>query len=773
MVRYHWWERPVRGAGRTHKYCRILGNPQGADMAEKKRTGVTMKELTPVYPGEPTAPAGTPNIVLIVFDDTGFADFGCYGSEIRTPNIDRLAAGGLRFTNFHTTSLCSPTRAALLTGRNHHAVGMGSLANYDYGFDGYRGKVTKDAAMLPEILRPMGFNSYAIGKWHLTPMHHIGPAGPFDLWPTQRGFDRYYGFMDGAMNQWDPFLTEDNHHVAKPDREGYHLTDDLVEHASDWVSSQKSLEPEKPFFMYLAFGAGHSPHHVTKERIAEYLPVFEKGWDAVRDERIARQKAMGLIPQDTVLPPRNPGVPAWDELSEDEKYVYVRYQAAFAAMITHTDEAIGRVISTLERIGQFENTVFIVMSDNGASQEGGPSGTMNQGRYFERVDMSLGETRAIIDEIGETQWFNNYPLGWAMAGNTPCKFYKQNTHGGGVRDPFVMHWPKGIDASQRGTLRHQFHHCSDVAPTLLELLGQSMPDTINGVKQMPMHGTSMAYAIKNPGEPTRKKVQHFEMIGHRGIVADGWKAVTRHKFRTELTDDVWELYDLNNDFSEAHDLAAQHPDKLDELIELWWEEAAKYKVLPVSDGMGTINKRPARRMFRLWPGLQRVPSDNSPQLMNTSHRITAHFTVPAGGCEGVLMKDGDIWAGYSMYIQNGEVCYRYHFPMEPHDIRAKVNLSPGDHELLWEFTKTTRTGGSGELRFDGKTVGSVEVPHMIRGWMPFNGMDVGRDNGAPVSPSYSSPFEFTGTIKWIDVELLSDSPGPDAKVHHDSEMGKQ
>ena len=742
-------------------------------MAEKKRTGVTMKELSPVYPGEPTAPAGTPNIVLIVFDDTGFADFGCYGSEIRTPNIDRLAAGGLRFTNFHTTSLCSPTRAALLTGRNHHAVGMGSLANYDYGFDGYRGKVTKDAAMLPEILRPMGFNSYAIGKWHLTPMHHIGPAGPFDLWPTQRGFDRYYGFMDGAMNQWDPFLTEDNHHVAKPDREGYHLTDDLVEHASDWVSSQKSLEPEKPFFMYLAFGAGHSPHHVTKERIAEYLPVFEKGWDAVRDERIARQKAMGLIPQDTVLPPRNPGVPAWDDLSEDEKYVYVRYQAAFAAMITHTDEAIGRVISTLERIGQFENTVFIVMSDNGASQEGGPSGTMNQGRYFERVDMSLGETRAIIDEIGETQWFNNYPLGWAMAGNTPCKFYKQNTHGGGVRDPFVMHWPKGIDASQRGTMRHQFHHCSDVAPTLLELLGQSMPDTINGVKQMPMHGMSMAYAIKNPDEPTRKKVQHFEMIGHRGIVAGGWKAVTRHKFRTELTDDVWELYDLNNDFSEAHDLSATHPEKLDELIELWWEEAAKYKVLPVSDGMGTINKRPVKRMYRLWPGLQRVPSDNSPQLMNTSHRITAQFTVPAGGCEGVLIKDGDIWAGYSMFVQNGEACFRYHFPMEPHDIRAKVDLSPGDHELVWEFTKTTRTGGSGELRFDGRTIGSVEVPRMIRGWMPFNGMDVGRDNGAPVSPSYSSPFEFTGTIKWIDVELLSDSPGPDAKVHHDSEMGKQ
>ena len=742
-------------------------------MAEKKRVGVTMHENTPVYPGEPKAPTGAPNVVLVVFDDTGFADFGCYGSEIRTPNIDRLAAGGLRYTNFHTTSLCSPTRAALLTGRNHHAVGMGSLANYDYGFDGYRGKVTKDAAMLPEVLRPAGYNNFALGKWHLTPMHHIGPTGPFDLWPTQRGFDRYYGFMDGAMNQWDPFLTEDNHHVAKPDREDYHLTDDLVEHASDWVSSQKSIDPDKPFFMYLAFGAGHSPHHVTKERIAEYLPVFEKGWDRTRDDRMARQKSMGIIPQDTVLPPRNPGVAAWDDLSEEEKYVHVRYQAAFAAMITHTDEAIGRFMATLERIGQFENTIFIVMSDNGASQEGGLNGTMNQGRYFERVDMSMGETRAIIDEIGETQWFNNYPLGWAMAGNTPCKFYKQNTHGGGVRDPFVIHWPKGIDASQAGTLRHQFHHCSDVAPTLLELIGVPMPASVNGVEQMPMHGTSMAYSIKTPAEPTRKKVQHFEMIGHRGIVADGWKAVTRHKFRTELTEDVWELYDLNNDFSESNDLAAQHPEKLDELIDLWWEEAAKYKVLPMADGMGAINKRPVKRFFRLWPGLQRVPSDNAPQLMNTSHRITANFAVPAGGCEGVLIKDGDIWAGYSMYLQDGHVCFRYHFPMEPHDIRTKVDLSPGDHELVWEFSKTTRTGGVGELRLDGKSVGSVEVPRMIRGWMPFNGMDVGRDNGAPVYPGYSSPFAFTGTIKWIDVELLDDAPGPDSRIHHGSEMGKQ
>ena len=740
---------------------------------EDIRPGSTMAENTPVYPPLPTAPAGTPNIVFCVFDDVGFSDFGCYGSEIATPNIDRLAAGGLRYSNFHTTSLCSPTRASLLSGMNHHAVGMGSLANYDYGFEGYRGHIRKDAALLPEVLRPLGFNSWAVGKWHLTPMHHIGPAGPFDLWPTQRGFDRYYGFMDGAMNQWDPFLTEDNHHIAKPDKEGYHLTEDLVDKSISLIANQKSLAPNKPFFLYLAFGAGHSPHHVRKELIDAYVPIFEKGWDITRDERIARQKAMGLIPQDTVLPPRNPGVRAWDELSSDEKRLYVRFQAAYAAMLTHTDEQIGRLIAALEMVGQMTNTIFMVMSDNGASQEGTVNGTLNQGRYFERTKFDLDDTLRYIDEIGETQWFNNYPLGWAMAGNTPCKFYKQNTHGGGVRDPLVLHWPEGFPKESAGTIRHQFHHVSDLAPTMLEVIGVEKPQELGGVQQMTMHGTSMRYTFDNPAEPTRKKVQHFEMLGHRGLVMDGWKAVAMHKYRTPLDEDEWELYNLNEDFSEANDLAEKYPDKLRELVAVWWEEAAKYKVLPIEDGLKSPNKRPVERFYRLWPGTERIPSDNSPQLMNTSHRITAHIVVPQGGCEGVIYKDGDQWGGYSMFIQNGEVCYRYHFPQEPHDIRTKVNLTPGEHTITWEFLKTTRTGGTGTLHFNEQLIGEVEIPQMIRGWMPFNGMDVGCDNGSRVSPSYVSPFRFTGEIRFIDVELLSTKPGPDAKVHHDSEMGKQ
>jgi len=741
-------------------------------MAEQK-IGRTMAESTPSWPGDIVAPPGSPNIVYCVLDDVGYSDFGCYGSEIATPNIDRLAAGGLRYTNFHTTSLCSPTRASLLTGRNHHAVGMGTLANFDMGYPGYRGMITKDAALMPEILRGVGYNSFAVGKWHLTPMHHTGPSGPFDQWPTQRGFDRYYGFMDGAMNQWEPFLTEDNHHVATPDDPDYHLSTDITNRALSMITSQKSLAPEKPFFLYIAFGAGHSPHHVPKEMIDEYVPIFEKGWDVTRDERIARQKAMGIIPQDTVLPPRNPGVRAWTELNADEKRLFVRFQAAYAALLTHTDQQIGRVIDTLETIGQLTNTIFIVMSDNGASQEGSQFGTMHQGRYFERAPMTLEQSIEKIDEIGETQWFNNYPLGWAMAGNTPCKFYKQNTHGGGVRDPLVMHWPAGFDKSEAGTLRHQFHHVSDVSPTMLEVIGVGLPKTMNGVDQMPLHGTPMTYTFAGASAPTKKKVQHFEMLGHRGIVADGWKAVTLHLPRTTMEQDVWELYDLNTDFSETNDLAAANPDKLRELEALWWEEAAKYKVLPVDDGSGSRLRRPVRKKFVLWPGLERVPSDAAPRLTNTSYTIDAHITVPANGCEGVLMSEGDRWGGYVMFVQDGKPCFHYHFPLERHEVRGTQNLTPGDHVITWRLTKVERASGHGTLSVDGVEVASVDIPRIIRGWMPFNGLHVGRNNGAPVGTSYESPFPFTGTLHRIEVELLDKVPGPDRDIEMRSEMGKQ
>ncbi|MGA0862514.1 MAG: arylsulfatase [Ilumatobacteraceae bacterium] len=739
------------------------------------RISRTMSESTPWWDAEPTAPRGAPNIVFCVFDDVGYSDFGCYGSEIATPNIDSLAAGGLRFTNFHTTSLCSPTRASLLTGRNHHAVGMGQLANWDMGWPGYRGRISKEAAMLPEILRPNGYNSFAVGKWHLTPMHETGPAGPFDQWPLARGFDRFYGFMDGAMNHWEPFLTEDNHHVGAPDDPNYHLTTDIVSKAISMVTAQKSLAPEKPFFTYMAFGAGHSPHHVPKDMIDAYVPVFEKGWDATRADRLARQKQMGLVPSETQLPPRNPGVRAWDEIDPAERALYVRFQSAFAAMLTHTDTEIGRFRDALERIGQLDNTIFIVMSDNGASQEGSHFGTLHQGRYFERAPITMEQAIGLMDEIGETQWFNNYPLGWAMAGNTPCKFYKQNTHGGGVRDSFIVHWPAGLPEGSAGTLRHQFHHVSDVTPTMLEIIGVDLPTTVNGIDQMPLHGTSMAYTFSGPDAPTRKKVQHFEMLGHRGLVADGWKAVTIHDPRTPIDDDTWELYQLDADFSESVDLATQNPSKVAEMEAMWWEEAAKYKVLPIDDrsGGGARRRRPVKQHYVLWPGLERVPSDAAPRLPNTSHRISAHFTVLSGGCEGVLVSEGDRWGGWSMFVQDGKPCFHYHFPLERHEVRGAVDVSPGDHVLTWTLTKTGRKEGTGVLELDGVEIGRVEIPRIIRGWMPFDGLDVGCNNVGPVATSYESPFRFTGTIERIVVDLLDDAPGPDAAVEMRTEMGKQ
>jgi arylsulfatase len=734
-----------------------------------------MVESDPFWPLDPTPPPGTPNVVYCVFDDLGFSDFGCYGSEISTPNIDRLAAGGLRYTNFHTTSLCSPTRAALLTGRNHHAVGMGSLANYDLGFDGYRGSISRSAALLPEVLREAGWNSFAVGKWHLTPMHHTGPAGPFHQWPTQRGFDRFYGFMDGAMNHWEPFLTEDNHHVATPDVDGYHLTTDLMDRAIRLVSDQRSVAPDRPFFLYLAFGAGHSPHHVPHDEIDAYVPVFEQGWDATREARLARQKEMGLVPPDTELPPRNPGVPVWDELSDGEQRLFVRFQAAFAAMVTHTDREIGRLIETLETVGALTNTIFVLMSDNGASQEGSQAGTLHQGRYFERAPMTLEQSIDLVDEVGETQWFNNYPLGWAMAGNTPCKYYKQNTHGGGIRDPLVIHWPDGLPADSAGTIRHQFHHVSDLTPTVLDLVGLELPDAVNGVAQMPLHGTPLTYTFTEPAAPTRKPVQYFEMLGHRGIVADGWKAVTVHNPRERLDDDRWELYHLDEDFAELHDLAGTHPDILSSLVERWWREAETYQVLPVDEraGGGTRPRRPVRTEWTLWPGLERVPSDAAPLLRNTSHTITAHVTVPDGGCEGALFADGDRWGGYSMFVQGGRPCFHYHFPLERHDVRGPDVLAPGDHTITWTLDRVDRTAGIGALAVDGEVVGTIEIPRILRGWMPFSGMNVGCDNGAPVGTTYESPFRFTGTLHRVDIRLHGDEPRPDPALEHRAEMGKQ
>ncbi|MGH6966765.1 MAG: arylsulfatase, partial [Phenylobacterium sp.] len=514
------------------------------------KIGRTLADSTPWWPPKPKAPKGAPNILVVLFDDVGFSDFGCYGSPIATPTIDRLAAEGLRYTGFHTTAMCSTTRAAFLTGRNHHSVGMGCLANFDSGYPGYRGKIAKEAGTLPEMLRPHGYRNYMVGKWHVTSLTESGPTGPFDGWPLGRGFDRFYGFMDAETDQYSPELVRDNTPIEQPASyaDGYHLTTDLVDQSIRYLADHMADAPETPWLLWLAPGACHAPHQAPQDVIRPYDAVFADGWDAERERRLARQKAMGVVPPDTRLPPRNDGVAAWDDLPQDARTVATRLQSAFAGMLDHADRELARLVAFLEETGVRDDTLILVLSDNGASQEGGPHGFVNAMGPYNGKPEPMAEKLARLDDIGGPESHSNFPHGWAMASNTPLRRYKQNTHGGGIRDPLVISWPNGIAA--RGELRTQFAHASDLTPTLLDVLGLTPPDTIAGVAQMPMEGESFAASLADPSAPARKRPQYFEMFGHRGLWRDGWKAVAFHPPGTPFDEDRWELFHLDADFSE-------------------------------------------------------------------------------------------------------------------------------------------------------------------------------------------------------------------------------
>ncbi len=739
------------------------------------------RDSTPHWPQPPRPPENAPNVIVILFDDVGYSDFGCYGSEVSTPNINALSANGLRYANFHTTALCSPTRASLLTGRNHHSVGMGGLANWDLGYPGHRGRVAQSAATLGEMLHPHGYNTFAVGKWHLAPVSEISMAGPFDDWPLQRGFDRYYGFLEGETNQWKPELTEDNHHIEVPERpsgDGYHLTEDLVDQSIRFVNDQQSAVNNKPFFLYLAFGACHAPHHVHREFIDKYVPVFEKGWDVTRAERLERQKAMGLVPASTELPPRNTGVKAWDDLDDDARRFAVRLQAAYAGMLEHTDREIGRLVSFLEKRNLLDNTLLMVLADNGASQEGSPLGTINASKYFNQVRDDLATSLPHIDEIGQEHLNNNYPWGWAMAGNTPFKRYKQNTHGGGVRDPLVVHWPAGIDAAVRGQVRPQFHHVSDLAPTILETIGIAAPAVVRGVEQQPIEGTSLAYTFTSPADtPTRKRTQYFEMLGHRGIWHEGWKAVAFHQPGTRFEDDRWELYHLDNDSNEMHDLADDEPDMLRTLIDRWWVEAGNHHVLPL-DGrasrfVGAHNIHTADRLrFEMWAGSAHIPTDAGPELIGRSSTVTAHVTLGATPANGVLFAAGDANSGLSLYMRDGHLIHDYNCLGEHFEVRTPSPVPAGDHQLTYSFQHTTRGGpATGLLLVDGVEVARSNYPKTLRGRVSFEGMDVGCDRLVAVGP-YTAPFPFDAHLDRVVIELAPETD-EDAEARLASDLARQ
>ncbi|MDP8925255.1 MAG: arylsulfatase, partial [Chloroflexota bacterium] len=662
--------------------------------------GRTYRESTPWWPELVRPPEGAPNVVFVVLDDAGFADLGCYGAEIETPHMDRLAAGGLRYTNFHTTAMCSPTRACLLTGRNAHTVGMGIIAEWSTGFPAYRGRVSRRAANLAEVLGPRGYSTFATGKWHLMPMDEATAAGPFDDWPIRRGFDHWYGFHGALANSWHPELFVDNGAIDPPatPEEGYHLSADLVDRSIGMIRDQQAVAPERPFFLYLAFGAAHWPHHVPREYVDKYRSRYDRGWDAVREERLARQLELGIVPPGTALAPRNPGVRAWAELSEDERRLFARMQEVYAGFVEHTDAQLGRLIAYLEQLGQLDDTLLVLLSDNGSSPEGGEVGAVNARKHLQYEPEDLADNLAALDRLGDPTTYPHYPTGWAQASNTPLKWYKKDVHAGGVRDPLIVHWPARV--ADRGGLRTQFHHVVDVMPTVLDLLGIEAPAEYAGIPQLPVHGTSMAYTLDAPDAPTRKQSQYFELLGDRGVWRRGWKAVARHDKGGDFEQDRWELYHLAEDFSECGDLAAEQPDKLREMIERWWTEAGLYGVLPLDDReyervAASVAAR-ARAVSVYYPDMARIDRFSAPDITDRSYTIMAEVEVPAAGAEGMLLQSGARFGGYALYVTEGRLVHEYAFSeRERTTLVSDVPVPPGPTTLGYVFHKTGRRRGVG------------------------------------------------------------------------------
>ncbi len=741
--------------------------------------GNTVAESTPHWPERAHPGDGAPNVVIILIDDLGFSHFNCFGSTLDTPRINELAAGGLRYSNYHVTPLCSPTRAALLTGRNAHEVGMRSVSNFNTGFPNMRGYVSNHAATIAEVLRERGYTTFALGKWHLTQMQNASAAGPYDQWPLGRGFDRFYGFLDGETDQFHPELVYDNHHIPVPRtvEEGYHLSEDLIDHGLEFIRDTKSVRPDRPFFTYLAFGATHAPHQAPKKFMDKHRGRYDAGWDVARDEWYARQQEMGLIPPGTQLAPRNPGVEPWDSLPDNQKRLACRLQEAFAAFLEHTDEQIGRFVDGLAALGELDNTLIFLQSDNGASQEGGPFGVMHEMKFFNMILESPEEAVKRIDDIGGPASHTNYPWGWAQAGNTPFKWYKQNTHEGGVHVPLVVHWPKGIAA--RGEIRHQFHCVNDIAPTIYDALGVTAPTTYRGYEQMPVSGTSLAYSFGNADEPSRKKVQYFENGGHRAMYADGWKAVTRHNPGDSFDDDNWELYNLNEDRSECNNLAAEMPEKVKELVALWWEEARKYNVLPLDDrGVALFSvplhdhsPHPVSRHYTYFPPINRIPTQAAATIGGRSFDFSATIDRPAGA-QGVLFATGTESAGVSMFIQNDKFVFDYNYFGDHFIVESTRDVPVGPSVVGLEFRRGKKEADV-TLVINGEASGSMHLDKFMR-MMSSVGASVGYDEGSLVSHRYSDEFHFQGTLERVDFQIVDGQKDPaSGAVAERAIMGRQ
>ncbi|MBR6228846.1 MAG: arylsulfatase [Eubacterium sp.] len=738
-------------------------------MKEKEFNGYigrTVEESVLSYKEENKHTGKRPNVIYILLDDLGFADFGCYGSEIRTPNIDRLAERGLRYNNFHTTAICSATRTSLLTGTNHHAAGVAILTDIASGFPNGIGHVDPAYANIAEILKEQGYHTFLTGKWHLTDQKTEN--GDFENWPLARGFDRYYGFLAGATDQYYPYLVQDNSFVDQPalPSEGYHLSEDLADHAIQYIFTNQMESPDEPFFLYLPFGAMHAPHQAPKEYIESYRGAYDAGWDVIREQRFRKQKEIGIIPQDAVLTPRNELAKPWDELSEKEKAVYVRHMEVYAAFLTHTDKQIGRVIDYLEEIEQLENTIIVLMSDNGASSEGGCAGKLDFSTNFcilendeeirEQVDVAYEN----LDKLGSEYSSSNYPIGWANVSCTPFQWFKVWAHEGGVKDPMIISYPEGIEGA--GGVRNQYVHVSDVTPTILELLDVKKPEVLKGITQKPMTGTSFAYSLTDAEAESRKRVQYYEMMGNRGIYKDGWKAVVNHAFSETYADDEWELYHVDEDYSESKNVAEQYPEKLKELQDEWLIEAGKNNVFPLVKGMAHTQKEvdPLEMLNgRDFPTEQYTfkhviyPYVMKKQLRfkNNSYSVKIDLDRDDSQTEGVLVSFGTRFQGFSVYVQKNRVNLAVAAGnLNHYEIRSDTELPVGRTVIRYDYIydKIKRVAKA-ILFVGGVNVGEMEFPQDMRS-IPNNFVCFKQNIGAPVSDNYDSPFVYRDPIRQID-----------------------
>lgn len=745
----------------------------------RARIGMTWRESRPDYPRFRKAPAGAPNVVVVLLDDAGYGVSSAYGGLVRTPTAERLAREGLQYCQFHTTAICAPTRAALLTGRNAHSVSQGIVAEFATGYPGYAGIIPRSTALISEILSANGYATGWWGKNHNVPDNATSPAGPFDNWPLRRGFDHFYGFFGGETDNFYPALIRGNTPVDPPGRpeDGYHLTTDLVDDCIAWMRNQKAIAPDRPFFVHFAPVAAHGPHQPPLHWRGRNRGRFDMGWDRYREIVYRRQLEMGVIPPGTELTPRPKEIPAWESFGPEEKRVLARQMENFADYHEHADYEIGRLVSALEEMGELDNTLFIyILGDNGSSAEGGLRGTLNETATMSGLEYPFEKMLERIDEIGLPGTTPHYAVGWAWAGDTPFQWMKQvASHFGGTRNGLIISWPAWI--ADKGAKRFQFHHVVDIVPTILEVVGIAEPTMFDGVAQKPIEGVSMAYTFDraNADAPSRKRVQYFEVMGNRAVYSEGWMACCRHgrlpwvtEGSADFEDDVWELYDVENDFSQADDLAERHPEKLRELQDLFLIEAAKYDVFPLDDRFverADITLRPGhftgRTTIEFPPTLRYLQEGSAPRLTNVDHRLRMVVEVPEEGAEGVLFAAGGDGAGFSLFVWEDRLRYHYNFcDIERHDVIAEAPMPRGRVEVGLDFVcdDPARVGGPATVRLllDGRQVAQGRIERQIRGRFGFGEcIDVGRDSRSPVWPGYRSrlPFEFTGRIENVRLEL--------------------